>query len=247
MRRSDREHVHFFVVEAACGFVEQQDLRIGRSARASSTRFLGPERQAGNRAVRDLFEVEITEDIVDPRIGCRFAAANPGQLEAVADDVAVGARMVPTRTLSSTERLANSATFWNVRRCRFQRSGGAGRFRMVRPSMRMSPALRLVEPAQAIEQGGLAGAIRPDQARIWPRRMSKDMPFKATMPPEHNADIANREQGIWFLDATADRHLAAPPAGHSGHCHMTVAVPARNHIPCSRFAMSALCSEASSP
>jgi len=36
------EHVDFLVVEAAGGFVEQQDLRSAASARASSTRFWVP-------------------------------------------------------------------------------------------------------------------------------------------------------------------------------------------------------------
>jgi len=134
------EHVHFFVVEAACGSSSSRIFGSAASARASSTRS-GPERQAGNRAVRDLFEVEITEDIVDPRIDVGFAAENPGQLEAVADDVAVGARMGADPDVVEHERLANSATFWNVRPMPISAIRCAGRFRMVRPSMRMSPAL----------------------------------------------------------------------------------------------------------
>ena len=48
---------------------------------------------------------------------------------------------VPTRTLSSTERLGNSATFWKVRPMPISAIRCGGRVRMLWPSIRMSPEL----------------------------------------------------------------------------------------------------------
>ncbi len=48
---------------------------------------------------------------------------------------------VPTRTLSSTERLGNSATFWKVRPMPISAILCGGRVRMLEPSIRISPEL----------------------------------------------------------------------------------------------------------
>ena len=87
------EHVDFFVVEAAGGLVEQQDLRIGGERARQLHAFLGAERQAGNRDVGDVFEIEIAEDFMNALVELGLAAADPGEFQRVADDVAVGAGM----------------------------------------------------------------------------------------------------------------------------------------------------------
>ena len=73
------EDVDFFVVEAAGGLVEQQDLRIGGQRARQFDAFLGAERQTGNRDVGDILEVEIAEDFVDALVELGLAAADPGQ------------------------------------------------------------------------------------------------------------------------------------------------------------------------
>ncbi len=71
------EHVDFLVVEAAGGFVEQQDLRIGRQRARQFDALLRAERQAGNRDVRDVFEVEIGQDLVNVLVERRPRRGEP--------------------------------------------------------------------------------------------------------------------------------------------------------------------------
>jgi len=59
------------------GFVEQQDLRIGRQCARQLHAFLGAERQAGDRDMRDVVEVEIADDLIDALVEFGLAAADP--------------------------------------------------------------------------------------------------------------------------------------------------------------------------
>src|ERR1700684_4352026 len=69
---------------------------------------------------------------------------------------------------------------------------------------------RLVEPAQAIEQGGFAGAVRPDQAEDLALMHVKGHAVQRNDAAEHDADVANREQGILPLRELYLRHLVRP-------------------------------------
>ena len=71
------EHIDFFVVEAAGGLVEQQDLRIGRQRARQLDAFLGAERQAGHHGVGDVLEIEIGEDLVDLLVDARPRCGGP--------------------------------------------------------------------------------------------------------------------------------------------------------------------------
>ena len=102
---------------------------------------------------------------------------------------------VPTRTLSSTERLANSATFWNVRPMPISAIRCGGRVRMLCALHQDVARARLIEPAEAIEQRGLAGAVRPDQAEDLALLHVERHAIQRDDAAEHDADVANREQG----------------------------------------------------
>jgi hypothetical protein len=54
---------------------------------------------------------------------------------------------------------------------------------------------RLVEPAQAIEQRRLAGAVRPDQPEDLPLVHVEGYAIQRDDIAEHDADVANRKQG----------------------------------------------------
>jgi len=54
---------------------------------------------------------------------------------------------------------------------------------------------RLVEPAQAIEQRRLAGAVRPDQPEDLPLVHVEGYAIQRDDTAEHDADVANRKQG----------------------------------------------------
>src|SRR4029077_20127812 len=81
------EHINFFVVEAAGGFVEQQDFRIRGQGAGQLDALLSAERQAGNHGVGDVFEIQIGQDLVNLVVDAGFAAANPGKFQRVRDDV----------------------------------------------------------------------------------------------------------------------------------------------------------------
>ena len=104
------EHVDFLVVEAAGGLVERQDLRLCRKRARQLDALLGAERQTRDQSMRDIVEFEIVENLVDLLVDDRFRR-RPRAASAVADDAAVVRAWVPTRILSSTVRLGNSATF----------------------------------------------------------------------------------------------------------------------------------------
>jgi hypothetical protein len=69
---------------------------------------------------------------------------------------------------------------------------------------------RLVEPAQAIEEGGLAGAVRPDQTEDLALMHVKGHAVQRDNAAEHDADVANRKQGILSLRELCLRHRVAP-------------------------------------
>jgi len=90
--------------------------------------------------VGDVIEVEIADDLMDTLVEFGLAAADPGQFQRVADNVAVGAGMGADPNVVEHRKVGNSATFWKVRpepisaiRC------GGGQDALA--SMRMSPAL----------------------------------------------------------------------------------------------------------
>ena len=143
-----------------------------------------------------------------------LAAPNPGQLDEVlmiSEDVRA---WQPTRTLSITDRLGNSATFWKVRPMPISAILCGGRVRMLVPSIMMSPE-KAGRAGQAVEQGGLAGAVRPDQAEDRTLVHVEGDAVQGDDAAEHDADVANREQGSIALRELCLRHLA-PPALKAG-------------------------------
>src|SRR5260370_37870348 len=69
---------------------------------------------------------------------------------------------------------------------------------------------RLVEPAQAIEQRGLAGAVRPDQAEDLALTHVEGYAIQRDDAAEHDADVANRKQGFLSPGELCLRHLVPP-------------------------------------
>jgi len=142
-----------------------------RRRRASSTRFLGAERQAGNRDMGDVIKVEIAQDLMDALVDFGLAAADPGELQGIADDVHCwcGHGCRPERVVEHRKDWETVLRFWKVRPMPISaiRCGGP---RQDALAIHQDVAgARLVEPAQAIETGVVLpapfGPIRP---RIWP-------------------------------------------------------------------------------
>ncbi len=204
------EHVDFFVVEAAGGLVKQQDLRFGSQRPRQLHAFLGAERQAGNRDMGDVVKVEIADDLMDALVEFGLAAADPGQFQRVADNVAVGAGMgadpnvVEHRQIGKQRDVlkgAADADFGDpVRRTRQD----------ARAFHENVAGARLVEPAQAIEECGLAGAVRPDQAEDLALMHVEGNAVQRDDAAEHDADVADRKQGMLSLRELCLRHFVSP-------------------------------------
>ena len=69
---------------------------------------------------------------------------------------------------------------------------------------------RLIEPGEAVEERGLAGAVRSDQAEDWPLMHVEGHAIERNDAAEHDADVANREQGRLSLRELCLRHLVSP-------------------------------------
>ena len=69
---------------------------------------------------------------------------------------------------------------------------------------------RLVEPAEAVEERGLAGAVRPDQAEDLALMHVERHAVQRDDAAEHDADVANRKQGMGSLRKLCLRHLVRP-------------------------------------
>jgi hypothetical protein len=90
--------------------------------------------------VGDVIEIQIVQNLVDLLVDLGFECGEPCRASASRETMSLEVReWVPTRTLSSTERLGNSATFWKVRPMPISAIRCGGRVRMLAPSIRMSP------------------------------------------------------------------------------------------------------------
>ena len=69
---------------------------------------------------------------------------------------------------------------------------------------------RLIESGETVEQRRLAGAVRSDQAEDCALVHVKGHAIQRDDAAEHDADVANREQGSISLRELCLRHLVSP-------------------------------------
>ena len=154
------------VVEPARRLVEQQQLRLAGKRARELDALLVPNGKSVDRRVGDRVEIEQLDQFVDARAERALPRAAPaGRRSASAIKPVRVRQWPPTMMFSRTVMVRNSARFWKVRpmpsaamRCTGTSSAAV---RRRTGSRRRS---RRVEPAQAVEQRGLAGAVRADQA-----------------------------------------------------------------------------------
>jgi hypothetical protein len=201
-----------FMVEAAGGLVEQQDFRIGGQCPCELDTLLGAERQAGNGGVRDVFEVKIGEDLVDLGVDRGLGAADPAEFQRVADDIAGGAGVGADAHIVEHREIGKQ-------RYVLEGAADADLGDPVRRPPEDAPAFhqdvagaRLIKPAQAVEQRGLAGAVRSDQAEDLALMHVEGDAVQRDDAAEHDADVADRQQGILSLRELCPRHMVPPSA-----------------------------------
>ncbi|MHC2783736.1 hypothetical protein ACVMBZ_002950 [Bradyrhizobium liaoningense] len=157
----------------------------------------------------DVLEVEIGEDLVHLLVDAGLAAPDPGKPQGVADDVARGLRM------------RADADVVHHRQVREQRhvlegSADADLGDPVRRPRQDADAVhqdvagrRLIQPRKAIEERGLAGAVGADQAEDLALVHVEGHAVERDDAAEHDADVANREQGRCPPRELCLRHLVS--------------------------------------
>ena len=142
----------------------------------------------------------------------RLLAARPRQVQAVGDDVALGAMMGADADVVGTDMRGNSATFWKVRPMPMSQMRCGGRVQDARALDQDIALARLIEAAQAIEQGRLAGAVRADQSENLPLALVERDVVQRDNAAEHNAHLANGKQDV-ALRCYSSVHVWRPVAG----------------------------------
>jgi hypothetical protein len=155
---------HLIVIEPAGGFVEQQEPRL-RGQRAGELDALARRKgQARRRVGCGGFQSDESQHRARGAVAMALLAAGGWQRHGVAQGSVAAARMgadldvVEHRHGGEQSRAlegAADALGGDVRRC------AVAQRRSIQADV---AALRPIEPAQAIEQCGLAGAVRPDQS-----------------------------------------------------------------------------------
>ena len=158
-----RQFIDLSVIEAAGRFVEQQQLRVGRSARARVRPAFGdPNGQApagASRPARRSSRASIARAGARPPPLSRRASGSRSALAMKPERPSVCA---PIRMLSRTLMLRNRARFWKVRPSRGRAMRWRGMCETACPRTGCRPQ-RAADAADGVEQRGLAGAVRADQ------------------------------------------------------------------------------------
>ena len=147
----------------------------------------------------DLSELEVVQDLVNAPVEVSFAAANPGQSERVADDVAIGMGMGANPNIVEHSKVGKKR---DVLKSTADADFGDPVRRPMQDALAFHQDIaraRLVKPAQAVEEGGLAGAVRSDQPKDLALMHVEGHPVQRNDAAEHDADIANRKQRRIFL------------------------------------------------
>ena len=158
------------VVEAAGRLVEQQQARLGASARASSTRFSVPN---GSPATGGWRRRRCRRSRGSRAPACRSCRARNGRVLLCA----------PTRTLSSTVIVRNSSTFWNVRAIPRRTTRCGGVCRRLLPSNSSSPESGRYSRVITLKSVVLPAPFGPIRPTIWPGSTSSETSSMATIPP----------------------------------------------------------------
>src|SRR4029079_12608637 len=125
---------------------------------------LGAERQSGYNGMGDVFEVEIGENLMDLLVDLGLAAANPGELQRVRDDVARGPRMGADANVVHDGQVGEQS---DVLEGAADADLGDPVWRARQDAVAFHQDIagtRLIKPGEAIEERRLAGAVRSDQA-----------------------------------------------------------------------------------
>ena len=157
-----------------------------------------------------LVEVQVVEDLENLLVDAGFGAANPGELQRIRDDVARGARMGADAHVVEHRKIGKQRDV-------LEGAADADLGDLVRRTRQDARAFhqdiagtRLIEPGETVEQRRLAGAVRPDQAEDCALMHVEGHAIQRDDAAEHDADVANREQGSIPVRELCLRHRVPP-------------------------------------
>src|SRR5262245_21699678 len=190
------ELLDFVMIEAAGGLIEQQQFRRGRERARKLDPLLYPERQIDHPVQGNRPQIEVIDQLPGGLLERAILAHDPRKMQRVAEEIAAAAAMathpdiVEDRHPPEQRQILKGAADADV--------DDAMR-RLVENALALEQdvaAAGRVEPAQAIEQGGLAGAVRADQAEHLPREELEGDAVERDDAPEPDAHDANLEQRL---------------------------------------------------
>ena len=160
--------------------------------RASACRRAGPRRGVSATAL----ELEEREQLVGrARAAARSSRRTRGRRSAFARKPLRVRQWPPTMTFSQHAHACGTARgSGRCGRCRARRCRCAASRASERPSNAMSPVAERVEPRQAVEERGLAGAVRADQADDLPARDVERDAVERDDAAEAHRDVGHLEQ-----------------------------------------------------
>ena len=198
------ELVDLAVGEAGGRLVEHQQLGLARQGPGQLDALERAVRQAGGRTLGEVTDVEAVEQVVGLLPGVsRSSRRARGSRNGAETNPALVSAWPPTITLSSTDSPSHRATFWNVRAMPMAAMAWAGRASRSSPSKRRLALGRLVEAADHVEQGRLAGAVRTDQRADLTLVDREAEPVERDDAAEPDADVLHLQQ----------RQVGPPPIG----------------------------------
>jgi hypothetical protein len=152
------------MIQSACGLVEDQNLGFARERPSEFDTFLRPERQTRHSHRGNVLQSQVCNDYIDAFRKCPFLAPRPWHPERITDDAAF------RPGVGAYSNIVGNAEIGKQRHV-LKRTANAQAGHVMRLSLQYARALDeniaagvLIEPADAVEQRRLAGAIRPDQS-----------------------------------------------------------------------------------
>ena len=193
------EDVHLLMVQAGGGFIEQQQLGLGGQGAGELDALADGERQAAGRPVYVAAQFHELDQFHRPVARAVLLGDDRGQAKRVGEEARPGLAVAADHDVFQHREAIEQRDVLEGAADPLGGDAVAGNGQQGAALEQDVAGTGLVEPAQAVEQGCLAGAVRADQ----PDDLS-GMNVEADLVQRHDAteaysDVPHAEQ--WFLHA----------------------------------------------
>ena len=185
-------------VEAGRRLVEQQQLRLRCQRPCELDATLQPIGQAARRRLRQIAK---TNGVKNSRVARRvrlppLPARACGSARSEAQKPFFMRQCCPSKTFSSTDRLANRRRFWKVRPMPMRQIAWLSGPPISCPMKRDAPELGVRTPRDHVDHRALAGAIRADQRMHMAMLQPEGDIFAGRTPPKFFDTSATSSRGL---------------------------------------------------